>query len=122
MGWQPPKSLVENPDGGANTLRHAKNIDQLVAVPWVSLLKNDVDSSFTIIGFNEYIAGLPNYDLSYLVYKKFTYQSALVTFEIQRLVAIVQFTKQEEPDLIFPDPLDFDEDQDQEEAGEDEKD
>ena len=60
MGWQPLKSLVENPDGGANTLRHAKNIDQLVAVPWVSLLKNDVDSSFIISGFNENLAGMPN--------------------------------------------------------------
>ena len=53
MGWQPLKSLVENPDGGANTLRHAKNIDQLTNVDSVQLLKNDVDSSFILNGFNE---------------------------------------------------------------------
>ena len=57
MGWQPLKSLVENPDGGANTLRHAKNnIDLLDAVPQVSLLKNDVDSSFILNGFSDKIA------------------------------------------------------------------
>ena len=45
---------------------------------------------------------LENLDLSYQIYKKFTYESQLVKFELQRLIAVIYMSQHIEPELTNP--------------------
>ena len=77
QGWQPLKSILSS---DPTTLLHAKNIaEQATFISSSLLVGKDDGPNIQISSFEDNLV-LSNRDLSYQIYKTFTYESPLITF------------------------------------------